>query len=154
MTTESTTKKRTARTPRATAKAETPVSTETNAIIKSKTGYVVSDKMSKSIVVRVDSLTPHPLYKKRVRKSKRFMVHDETDQAVTGDFVRIVESIPTSKNKSWKLDAIVRAGGSRAVAEGMVQAEVAAEQAEAIRSSEPDTDADTVALASADSDEG
>jgi len=96
-------------------------------IIKTKTGYVVGDKMDKSIVVRVDSLTPHPLYKKRVRKSKRFMVHDETNQARTGDFVRIVESVPTSKNKSWKLADIVRPGGSRAVAQGMVEAEIAAE---------------------------
>ena len=96
-------------------------------IIKAKTGYVVSDKMHKSIVVRVDTLSPHPLYKKRVRRSKRFMVHDEENQAQVGDFVRIVESVPTSKNKTWKLADIVRAGGSRAVAQEMVKAEVAAE---------------------------
>lgn len=101
--------------------------TRTTPIVKAKAGYVVSDKMDKSIVVRVDTLTPHPLYKKRVRKSRRFMVHDQSNEARTGDFVRIVESVPTSKNKSWKLAGVVRPGGSRAVAQEMVEAEVAAE---------------------------
>jgi small subunit ribosomal protein S17 len=122
MTKEPTTRKR-----RAAVAPQVEESQPTGSIIKSKTGHVVSDKMNKSIVVRIDMLSPHPLYKKRVRKSKRFMVHDETNEARTGDLVRIVESVPTSKNKSWRLADIVRPGGSRAVAQGMMQAEVVAE---------------------------
>src|SRR5581483_3815891 len=110
---------------RASRSSEPETVTASTAIVKAKTGYVVSDKMDKSIVVRIDSLSPHPLYKKRVRKSKRFMVHDEANEAQTGDFVRIVEAAPTSKMKSWKLSAILRPGGSRAVAHEALQAEVA-----------------------------
>jgi small subunit ribosomal protein S17 len=97
-------------------------------IIKSKTGQVVSDKMDKTIVVRVDTLSPHPLYKKRVRKSKKFMCHDESNQARVGDFVRIAESRPTSAYKRWRLVDIVRPGGIRAVAQGLVDAELVEEQ--------------------------
>jgi small subunit ribosomal protein S17 len=79
--------------------------------------------MDKTLVVRVDSLSPHPLYKKRVRKSAKFVVHDENNEAHTGDFVRIVEGRPQSKTKSWRLADIVRAGGSRAVAQELVAAE-------------------------------
>ena len=96
-------------------------------IVKSKTGYVVSDKMEKTVVVRVDTLSPHPLYKKRVRKSTKFMVHDEENEAQTGDFVRIVEGRPTSRHKSWRLASVVRPGGSRAVAQGLVAAETSEE---------------------------
>lgn len=77
-------------------------------IVKAKVGHVVSDRMEKTIVVRVDTLTPHPIYKKRVRKSKRFVAHDQDNQARIGDFVRIVESRPRSKTKSWRLESIVR----------------------------------------------
>lgn len=92
-------------------------------IVKTKTGSVVSDKMDKTIVVRVDTLSPHPLYKKRVRKSKKFMCHDAENAAHLGDFVRIAESKPMSRRKSWKLQEIVREGGSRAVAQGLAKAE-------------------------------
>lgn len=110
-------------------------------IVKAKTGYVVSDKMDKSIVVRVDTLSPHPLYKKRVRKSRRFMAHDENNTARMGDFVRIVEGRPESRHKSWRLADIVRPGGSRAVAQEMVEAEVAQEIAEAELPQGPGSDA-------------
>lgn len=92
-------------------------------IIKTKTGSVVSDRMDKTIVVRVDTLSPHPLYKKRVRKSKKFMCHDEENRARQGDFVRISESRPVSRHKTWKLVEIVREGGTRAVAQGLAAAE-------------------------------
>ena len=95
----------------------------TGPIVKSKTGFVVSDKMDKTVLVRVDTLSQHPLYKKRVRKSKRFMVHDENNEAHTGDFVRIVEGRPQSRNKSWRLAEVVRPGGSRAVAQGIAVVE-------------------------------
>ena len=75
---------------------------------KSKTGQVVSDKMEKTIVVKVTRVTQHPLYKKFVRVSKKFMAHDETGQAHMGDTVRIEESRPLSKNKTWVLVEVLR----------------------------------------------
>lgn len=73
-----------------------------------KTGRVVSDKMEKTIVVAVESLVEHPLYKKRIRRTRKFQAHDEENQAHIGDIVRIEETRPVSKNKTWRLDEIVR----------------------------------------------
>lgn len=70
---------------------------------KIKTGVVVSDKMQKTIVVRVERLTRHPLYKKIIRRFKKFKAHDEKNSAKTGDTVKIVESRPLSKDKRWRL---------------------------------------------------
>ena len=75
---------------------------------KLKTGVVVSDKMQKSIVVEVTRIKQHPLYKKYTRVRKKFMAHDETEQAHIGDIVRIEESRPLSRNKRWVLREIVR----------------------------------------------
>jgi small subunit ribosomal protein S17 len=76
--------------------------------VKTKTGEVVSDKMDKTIVVAVENLIQHPLYKKRVRRTKRFQAHDESNQAHVGDVVRIAETRPISKHKSWRLVEIIR----------------------------------------------
>lgn len=76
--------------------------------IKTKTGRVVSDKMEKTIVVAVENLVAHPLYKKRVRRTRKFKAHDEKNEARTGDVVRIGETVPISKEKSWRLLEIVR----------------------------------------------
>lgn len=70
-------------------------------------GTVVSDAMEKTIVVRVDTVKAHPKYKKVVRRSQRFHVHDEQNQAKAGDVVRIVETRPLSKTKNWRLAEIV-----------------------------------------------
>lgn len=70
---------------------------------KIKTGVVVSDKMQKTIVVRVERLTRHPLYKKIIRRFKKFKAHDEKNSAKAGDMVKIVESRPLSKDKRWRL---------------------------------------------------
>jgi small subunit ribosomal protein S17 len=75
---------------------------------KQKTGVVVSDKMQKSIVVEITRTKQHPLYKKYIRIRKRFMAHDEENKAQIGDVVRIEESRPLSKRKSWVLKEIVR----------------------------------------------
>ena len=75
---------------------------------RTKTGRVVSDKMEKSIVVAVEDLVEHPLYKKRVRRTKKFHAHDEQNEAHTGDVVRIAETRPMSKTKTWRLQEIVR----------------------------------------------
>lgn len=70
-------------------------------------GLVVSDKMQKSIVVRVTRRVRHPLYKKYFYKSKKYLVHDENDECNVGDTVRIIETRPLSARKRWRLDAIV-----------------------------------------------
>ncbi len=66
-------------------------------------GVVVSDKMDKTIVVRVDSIEVHPKYKKRYTRSKRFKVHDEKNEHVVGDVVRFQETRPLSRDKRWNV---------------------------------------------------
>lgn len=70
-------------------------------------GLVKSDKMHKTIVVAVETTTLHPLYKKYVRRTKKVKAHDETNEAKIGDRVRVVECRPISKEKCWKLAAII-----------------------------------------------
>jgi small subunit ribosomal protein S17 len=74
---------------------------------KTRTGVVVSDKMDKTVVVQVERLVKHPVYKKYVRRRKKFMVHDEENAARVGDRVLIVEVRPLSKRKRWRLRQIV-----------------------------------------------
>jgi small subunit ribosomal protein S17 len=76
--------------------------------LKTKTGRVISDKMEKTIVVAVENLVEHPLYKKRMRRTVHFQAHDDRNEAHTGDMVRIAETRPISKNKTWRLLEIVR----------------------------------------------
>ncbi|WGK68924.1 30S ribosomal protein S17 [Candidatus Haliotispira prima] len=70
-------------------------------------GIVVSDKMEKSIVVKVSTRRLHPMYKKYVAWSKKYKAHDEANDANVGDRVRIVECRPVSKEKCWKLIEVV-----------------------------------------------
>ena len=72
-----------------------------------KRGIVVSDKMDKTIVVKVERQFKHPLYKKIVRKHKRFKAHDEMNECKVGDLVLIEESKPISKDKRWVLQKII-----------------------------------------------
>lgn len=74
-------------------------------------GTVVSDKMQKTIVVKVDRRVRHNLYKKYVVRSVRFKAHDELNQAKTGDRVQLVESRPLSREKRWVLQSILRKVG-------------------------------------------
>ncbi|MFH0905648.1 MAG: 30S ribosomal protein S17 [bacterium] len=74
-----------------------------------KTGVVVSKAGIKTVIVKVDSYIPHPLYKKRVRSTKRFAVHDEQEQTTVGDTVTIGETRPLSKTKRWRVLQIVKA---------------------------------------------
>lgn len=71
-------------------------------------GRVVSNKMDKTVVVVVERLKRHPVYKKVVRTSKRFKAHDADDACRVGDVVRIVESRPLSKGKRWVVMEILR----------------------------------------------
>lgn len=64
-------------------------------------GVVVSDKMEKTVVVRVDRRVSHPIYKKTIERSKKYKAHDEKSQFKIGDKVSIIESAPISKTKRW-----------------------------------------------------
>ena len=70
-------------------------------------GKVVSDKTDKTITVLVETYKTHPLYKKRVKYSKKYAAHDEKNEAKTGDTVRIVETRPLSRTKRFRLVEIV-----------------------------------------------
>jgi len=71
-------------------------------------GVVVSDKMDKTIVVKVERLVRHPLYKKVIRKHKKYKVHDAHNIAKVGDKVRIMETRPLSKEKRWRLVEVLK----------------------------------------------
>jgi small subunit ribosomal protein S17 len=72
-----------------------------------QTGVVVSDKMEKTVVVRVDRLVKHPLYNKYIKRSVKYKVHDEQNTCKTGDKVLISECRPLSKDKRWTLRQIL-----------------------------------------------
>ena len=71
------------------------------------TGSVVSDKMQKTVVIRITRRKLHPLYKKYVTKTKKIKAHDERNECSIGDIVRVIESRPLSKDKNWRLLEIV-----------------------------------------------
>ncbi|KFI57079.1 30S ribosomal protein S17 [Bifidobacterium cuniculi] len=74
---------------------------------KVRRGYVVSDKMDKTISVELELRTTHPLYGKVVRSTRTVKAHDENNEAHVGDFVSIMETRPLSKTKRWRLDSII-----------------------------------------------
>jgi small subunit ribosomal protein S17 len=80
---------------------------EDRAMRKTRTGTVISDKMDKTVVVRVQTLKEHPRYKKHIRQSTKFKAHDEQNQCKVGDRVRITETRPLSHDKRWRVVAIV-----------------------------------------------
>lgn len=75
-------------------------------------GVVVSDKMQKTIVVEVERSIRHPIYRKVLRRSKRYKAHDELGSAKPGDRVQIMEWRPISADKRWKLEQILRKAGA------------------------------------------
>ena len=75
------------------------------------TGKVVSDKMEKTGVVAISSVSPHRLYGKVVKKTKKYKFHDEENVCKVGDLVEIIESAPYSKDKKWRLSKIVQKVG-------------------------------------------
>jgi small subunit ribosomal protein S17 len=83
---------------------------------KERVGEVVSNKMTKTIVVRVERRFPHPVYKKVVTGYSKFYAHDEKSEAKVGDRVRIVETRPLSKLKCWRLIEVLERGEEPAVA--------------------------------------
>lgn len=82
-------------------------STEKRGLRKERTGVVVSNKMSKSIVVAVERKVKHPIYGKFIKKTTKFMAHDEKNESNVGDLVLIAETRPLSKNKNWRLKQIL-----------------------------------------------
>lgn len=74
---------------------------------KTRIGTVVSDKMDKTVVVAVETLVTHPLYGRRMKRTKRLKAHNENNEARTGDKVRVMETRPLSKDKRWRVVEIV-----------------------------------------------
>jgi small subunit ribosomal protein S17 len=87
-----------------------------------KVGVVTSNRMDKSVVVRVDRIVLHRLYKRYIRRSAKFMAHDEANLCNVGDTVEIVESRPLSARKRWRVRRVIRAAvgveGRREAQEG------------------------------------
>ncbi|MDP8216072.1 MAG: 30S ribosomal protein S17 [Candidatus Kaelpia imicola] len=75
---------------------------------KELTGVILSGKMEKTLIVRVGRTIKHPLYKKRIRKYKRFKVHDEKNEGREGQKVKIMETRPLSKEKRWRLVEVIK----------------------------------------------
>ena len=117
---------------------------------KAREGTVVSDKMDKTVVVAVSGSTRHRLYKKIMRRLRRYMVHDETNDAKLGDRVRLVESRPYSRRKRWQLaEVLVRADRPEVAAEEidlelLGEVKVEAEEPETVASAEPKEPAEAV----------
>lgn len=84
---------------------------------KQRIGYVVSDKMEKSVVVAVTSIVEHPRYGKYIKRVKKFMAHDERNECRIGDKVLISETRPLSKRKRWRVVRILERGSRQEVAE-------------------------------------
>ncbi len=80
---------------------------------KKKVGTVVSDKMDKTVVVRVERLVPHDVYKKYVRRRVTFKAHDEKNEFQVGDRVEIVETRPLSKDKRWRVARLIERLGAQ-----------------------------------------
>jgi small subunit ribosomal protein S17 len=74
---------------------------------KTRIGIVVSDKMDKTVVVKIDRLVKHPVYNKYIKRSAKYKAHDTDNSCKTGDRVLIVETRPLSKDKHWKVRQII-----------------------------------------------
>src|SRR5580765_628877 len=96
---------------------------------KTKVGRVVSDKMDKTIVVSVERLARHPLYKRVIRLTTKFKAHDELNDAHTGDTVMIEESRPLSATKRWRLIEVVARAGTHGSPSDIVADEEATSEA-------------------------
>ena len=80
---------------------------ENRGMRKTRTGIVVSDKMDKTIVVRLSTRVKHPLYSKYINKTTKIKAHDENNECGIGDTVRVMETRPLSKEKHWRLVEII-----------------------------------------------
>jgi small subunit ribosomal protein S17 len=89
------------------SKKHATATTEHRAYRKTRRGYVVSDKMDKTITVEVEDRVKHPLYGKVMRRNSKIKAHDETNTAGIGDLVVVMETRPLSASKRWRLVEIV-----------------------------------------------
>jgi small subunit ribosomal protein S17 len=129
---------------------------------KTKTGRVVSDKMDKTIVVSVERLARHPLYKRVIRLTTKFKAHDETNDARVGDTVLIEESRPLSATKRWRLVQVVQRAGDHGSTADLVGEEEAVSEAihgaahpgRTKADASPAADADEAAAATDDAADG
>ena len=80
---------------------------EKRGLRKTRIGRVVSDKMDKTVVVAIEEIMAHPLYGRRIRRTKKLKAHDEENQARMGDTVRVMETRPISHEKRWRVIEIV-----------------------------------------------
>jgi len=80
---------------------------ENRGIQKRKIGVIVSDKMDKTVVVRVERLVPHPVYLKYVKRRSHIKAHDEKNEFQIGDRVEIIETRPMSKDKRWRVKKLI-----------------------------------------------
>ena len=96
---------------------------------KTKTGRVVSDKMDKTIVVSVERMARHPLYKRVIRLTKKFKAHDEANDARIGDTVLIESSRPLSATKRWRLVRVVQRAADHGLVADIVSEEAATSEA-------------------------
>ncbi len=106
----------------------TGVTTPVQGKRKTKVGRVVSDKMDKTIVVSVERLTRHRLYKRVIRLTTKFKAHDETNDAKVGDTVLIEESRPLSATKRWRLVRVIQRAGEQGGTPEIVAEEAATEE--------------------------
>ena len=74
---------------------------------KERIGVVISDKMDKTVVVKVDNMVKHPVYKKYIKRRVTYKAHDEQNSCAAGDKVLIVETRPLSKDKRWRVSEII-----------------------------------------------
>ncbi len=77
---------------------------------KERTGTVISDKMDQTVVVAVETITHHPLYKKTMKNVTKYKAHNVNNESKTGDIVRIIETRPFSKEKRWRVAGIIKKG--------------------------------------------
>lgn len=108
-----------------------------------KVGVVVAKKMKKTVTVQVERQVRHPLYKKIIRRRKKFLAHDEYEKCKLGDVVRIIETRPISKRKCWRVSEII--GLSTAALEPEIELDIGAEtepgtKPETEPESEPETE--------------
>ena len=83
---------------------------ERNSSRKTRIGIVVSDKMNKTVVVKIETVKKHSIYHKRIRVSKKFKAHDELNQCLAGDKIKIMEIRPLSKDKRFRVVEILEKG--------------------------------------------
>jgi len=86
---------------------ETTTATTTRGFRKTREGYVVSDKMNKTVTVEVEDRVQHPLYGKTIRRTKKVKAHDEANSAGVGDRVLLMETRPLSATKRWRVVQII-----------------------------------------------